>query len=197
MISCLARCRCGSTQALALSRFFKTDAISPARKSLKTTNEPGKVPPYVLKSESDWIGPPDKESHIRPTHFYQTPSESPARTAYRLAVEDAAKWNHDFWAKRNRDFFANREEFVRNSMKVGFVIRRRRTAWGVQRDRGRPQAAHPVGGTSCRRATLDMAIRSFQGWSTRRAYKSKAWQAVAILLGVHGHLLVPLPYAHG
>lgn len=117
MISCLARCRCGSTQALALSRFFKTDAISPARKSLKTTNEPGKVPPYVLKSKSDWIGPPDKESHIRPTHFYQTPSESPARTAYRLAVEDAAKWNHDFWAKRNRDFFANREEFVRNSMK--------------------------------------------------------------------------------
>ena len=34
----------------------------------------------------------------------------------RESVEEAAKWNHDFWQKRNRDFFEEREQFVRSSI---------------------------------------------------------------------------------
>jgi len=33
-----------------------------------------------------------------------------------LAVEDAAAWNHGFWEKRNRNFFGERERFVRASI---------------------------------------------------------------------------------
>ena len=34
----------------------------------------------------------------------------------RLAVEDATSWNHEFWHKRNTEFFAAREKFVRSSI---------------------------------------------------------------------------------
>ena len=38
-------------------------------------------------------------------------------------MEDAAAWNHDFWEKRNRDFFAERERFVRASIQKARTAR--------------------------------------------------------------------------
>jgi hypothetical protein len=57
--------------------------------------------------------------------------------------------------------------------KMKFKVDRehRRTAWGVERGRRRPQAAYPV----------------------ERAYKGRAWRARVKLYEVHGH---PLSYAH-
>ena len=37
-------------------------------------------------------------------------------------MEEAAKWNHDFWKRRNRDFFDERERFVRSSIQRARVV---------------------------------------------------------------------------
>jgi len=83
-------------------------------------------PPYVQKSNTDWIGPPDKVSHIRPVHFPAVEGETERRRDYRLAVEDAASWNHQFWHKRNSEFFAERKQFVRSSLQRARIAQAQR-----------------------------------------------------------------------
>jgi len=96
-------CGCGSIQRNA--------SESSSNKS------PSSVPPpYVANSKTDWHGPPDKVSHIRSVFYPTVEGESKRRRDYRLAVEDATSWNHEFWHKRNTEFFAAREKFVRSSI---------------------------------------------------------------------------------
>jgi len=73
-------------------------------------------PPYVANSKTNWYGPPDKVSHIRSVFYPAIEGESKRRRDYRLAVEDATLWNHEFWKRRNTEFFAERERFIRSSI---------------------------------------------------------------------------------
>jgi hypothetical protein len=68
------------------------------------------------------------------------------------------------------------------------IVGHRRTARGLKWGK-KTAVEHPL----CGRATLETAVRPFQGWPACRALKGRAWRVRAIHQGVHGH---PLPNAH-
>lgn len=55
-------------------------------------------------SHSDWIGPPDKHSNLRPIIFYVPPDESALERRLREARQEAQASNQRFWARHNRAF---------------------------------------------------------------------------------------------
>lgn len=55
-------------------------------------------------SHSDWIGPPDKHSNLRPVIFYVPPEESALERRLREARQEAQASNQRFWARHNRAF---------------------------------------------------------------------------------------------
>ncbi|NXW90887.1 APOP1 protein, partial [Alopecoenas beccarii] len=78
-------------------------------------------PPH---SCSDWIGPPDKHSNLRPIIFYVPPEESPLERRLREARQEAQACNQRFWAQQNRAFRQEKEEFIYSRLKAkGLEIR--------------------------------------------------------------------------
>ncbi|PKK31257.1 apoptogenic 1, mitochondrial, transcript variant X1 [Columba livia] len=78
-------------------------------------------PPH---SRSDWIGPPDKHSNLRPVIFYVPPEESPLERRLREARQEAQACNQRFWAQQNRAFCQEKEEFIYSRLKAkGLEIR--------------------------------------------------------------------------
>ncbi|XP_065695661.1 cytochrome c oxidase assembly factor 8 [Patagioenas fasciata] len=78
-------------------------------------------PPH---SRSDWIGPPDKHSNLRPVIFYVPPEESPLERRLREARQEAQACNQRFWAQQNRAFRQEKEEFIYSRLKAkGLEIR--------------------------------------------------------------------------
>lgn len=68
--------------------------------------------------EKDWIGPPDKVSNIRPYKFYQSENETELERQFREQRTEVLEYNHDFWYKHNKNFFTQKEEFVRKRLAV-------------------------------------------------------------------------------
>ena len=65
-----------------------------------------KIPANTPSSgETDWVGPPDKVSNIRPYKFYQPENETPTEKKFREQRMEALEFNHDFWYKHNKSFF--------------------------------------------------------------------------------------------
>ncbi|XP_029642990.1 cytochrome c oxidase assembly factor 8 isoform X2 [Octopus sinensis] len=60
----------------------------------------------------DWIGPPDGNSNLRPTHFYVPPDESNVEKDLRLKKVDLQTFNHDFWTRQNITFFKRKAQFI-------------------------------------------------------------------------------------
>ncbi|RLW10078.1 hypothetical protein DV515_00001928 [Chloebia gouldiae] len=77
---------------------------------------PGFRPP--AHSHSDWIGPPDKLSNLRPVIFYVPPEESALERRLREARQEAQASNQRFWARHNRAFRQEKEEFIYSRLKA-------------------------------------------------------------------------------
>ncbi|NWR17906.1 APOP1 protein, partial [Emberiza fucata] len=69
-------------------------------------------------SHSDWIGPPDKLSNLRPIIFYVPPEESALERRLREARQEAQASNQRFWARHNRAFRQEKEEFIYSRLKA-------------------------------------------------------------------------------
>uniref|UniRef100_A0A8C5X6J6 Cytochrome c oxidase assembly factor 8 n=1 Tax=Malurus cyaneus samueli TaxID=2593467 RepID=A0A8C5X6J6_9PASS len=69
-------------------------------------------------SHSDWIGPPDKHSNLRPVIFYVPPEESALERRLREARQEAQDSNQRFWARHNRAFRQEKEEFIYSRLKA-------------------------------------------------------------------------------
>ncbi|XP_077036861.1 cytochrome c oxidase assembly factor 8 isoform X3 [Agelaius phoeniceus] len=69
-------------------------------------------------SHSDWIGPPDKLSNLRPVIFYVPPEESALERRLREARQEAQASNQRFWARHNRAFRQEKEEFIYSRLKA-------------------------------------------------------------------------------
>uniref|UniRef100_A0A8C3TUC7 Cytochrome c oxidase assembly factor 8 n=1 Tax=Catharus ustulatus TaxID=91951 RepID=A0A8C3TUC7_CATUS len=69
-------------------------------------------------SHSDWIGPPDKHSNLRPIIFYVPPDESALERRLREARQEAQASNQRFWARHNRAFRQEKEEFIYSRLKA-------------------------------------------------------------------------------
>lgn len=54
---------------------------------------------------ADWIGPPDKESNLRPVLRHIPPNETNLQRELRLRRLAVEKWNHDFWTSHNKRFY--------------------------------------------------------------------------------------------
>ena len=59
------------------------------------------APPNIT---SDWIGPPDSVSNLRPIKFYIPSDETELQKCYRLQREKVQQWNQQFWLKHNIKF---------------------------------------------------------------------------------------------
>ncbi|XP_055844290.1 COA8 family protein CG14806, mitochondrial [Episyrphus balteatus] len=68
---------------------------------------------------SDYIGPPDKESNLRPYVRCIPKNETPLATELRLKQIEVEKWNQEFWAKHNKRFYDEREDFIRMHKDAG------------------------------------------------------------------------------
>ncbi|KAM4665652.1 kinesin light chain 1 isoform 4-T4 [Amazona ochrocephala] len=69
-------------------------------------------------SRNDWIGPPDKHSNLRPVIFYVPPEESPLERRLREARQEAQACDQRFWARHNRAFCQEKEEFIYSRLKA-------------------------------------------------------------------------------
>ncbi|XP_030806240.1 apoptogenic protein 1, mitochondrial isoform X1 [Camarhynchus parvulus] len=69
-------------------------------------------------SRRDWIGPPDKHSNLRPVVFYVPPEESALERRLREARQEAQASNQRFWARHNRAFRQEKEEFIYSRLKA-------------------------------------------------------------------------------
>lgn len=54
---------------------------------------------------TDWIGPPDPVSNIRPIRFYVPPNETFTEKKFRIRRAEVLEWNQQFWADHNSRFF--------------------------------------------------------------------------------------------
>ncbi|XP_042654951.1 cytochrome c oxidase assembly factor 8 isoform X3 [Tyto alba] len=67
---------------------------------------------------NDWIGPPDKHSNLRPVIFYVPPEESALERRLREARQEAQACDQRFWARHNRAFRQEKEEFIYSRLKA-------------------------------------------------------------------------------
>ncbi|XP_059159881.1 COA8 family protein CBG23705, mitochondrial-like [Physella acuta] len=63
---------------------------------------------------TDWIGPPDPISNIRPIRFYVHPNETLTEKKFRIRRAEVLEWNQQFWADHNSRFFKEKEEYVQS-----------------------------------------------------------------------------------
>ncbi|XP_014771303.1 cytochrome c oxidase assembly factor 8 isoform X2 [Octopus bimaculoides] len=80
------------------------------KKKKKETFKLSSSPPKSITR--NWIGPPDGNSNLRPTHFYIPPNESNVEKDLRLKKVDLQTFNHDFWTRQNITFFKRKAQFI-------------------------------------------------------------------------------------
>lgn len=85
-----------------IARSFRSSAAVLLTRRVRVSQGLGFRPP--AHSHSDWIGPPDKHSNLRPVIFYVPPEESALERRLREARQEAQASNQRFWARHNRAF---------------------------------------------------------------------------------------------
>ena len=85
-------------------------------------------------------------------------------------MEEATKWNHDFWQRRNRDFFDERETFVRSSIQKARIVQ-------ASKDAADGVTTRPAGGVSAEEMSdfyrrflaenQEEQMRYLKGWHRR------------------------------
>ncbi|XP_029767961.1 apoptogenic protein 1, mitochondrial isoform X2 [Terrapene carolina triunguis] len=67
---------------------------------------------------NDWIGPPDRQSNLRPIVFHIPKNESSLGRRLREFRQETQVWNQQFWASQNVSFRKGKEEFVYSRLKA-------------------------------------------------------------------------------
>lgn len=67
---------------------------------------------------NDWIGPPDRQSNLRPIVFHIPKNESPLGRRLREFRQETQVWNQQFWASQNVSFRKGKEEFIYSRLKA-------------------------------------------------------------------------------
>uniref|UniRef100_A0A1I8N0R6 Uncharacterized protein n=1 Tax=Musca domestica TaxID=7370 RepID=A0A1I8N0R6_MUSDO len=80
---------------------------STTRKSNRYNVKPD---PHVI--QHDYIGPPDKDSNIRPFVRCVHPNETYTEKKLRLKRIEVEEWNHSFWARHNKRFYEEKQDFI-------------------------------------------------------------------------------------
>ncbi|XP_065364396.1 COA8 family protein CG14806, mitochondrial [Calliphora vicina] len=70
-----------------------------------------KPDPHLIKY--DYIGPPDKESNLRPYVRCITENESCLAMLLRTKRIEVEEWNQSFWSKHNKRFYEEKYDFIR------------------------------------------------------------------------------------
>ncbi|KAM6069380.1 cytochrome c oxidase assembly factor 8 isoform 2-T2 [Theristicus caerulescens] len=109
------RCRCGHHRLLSSS---SSAGGGPAAERGERRESAGLGFSPPAHSHNDWIGPPDKHSNLRPVIFYAPPEESPLERRLREARQEAQACDQRFWARHNRAFRQEKEEFIYSRLKA-------------------------------------------------------------------------------
>ncbi|XP_055710471.1 COA8 family protein CG14806, mitochondrial [Phlebotomus papatasi] len=70
------------------------------------------APPNPNLIESDYVGPPDKLSNLRPIVRHIPKNETPLEKKLRLLQMEVEEYNQKFWTNHNKRFFEERDEFI-------------------------------------------------------------------------------------
>ncbi|EDV95262.1 COA8 family protein CG14806, mitochondrial [Drosophila grimshawi] len=70
-------------------------------------------PPNPQSVNSDYIGPPDPKSNLRPYIWHYDENETEMAKKLRLLRIEVEKWNMEFWTKHNKRFYEEKDDFVR------------------------------------------------------------------------------------
>ncbi|XP_061407419.1 cytochrome c oxidase assembly factor 8 [Lethenteron reissneri] len=62
--------------------------------------------------ERDWVGPPDRDSNLRPVRVGRRPAESPLELQLRELRGDTEAWSHHFWSEQNLTFSREKQKFI-------------------------------------------------------------------------------------
>ena len=81
---------------------YKTSILQNSNASSENTKTP--APGSSEQRATDWIGPPDRDSNLRPIKFHVPQDETPLEREYRTSRELVMRWNQEYWAKHNRKF---------------------------------------------------------------------------------------------
>ncbi|MCL4127507.1 UNVERIFIED_CONTAM: hypothetical protein GTU68_047721 [Idotea baltica] len=68
------------------------------------------------ESQYDCVGPPDKESNIRPYKYYVPKNETSLQSIYRLKREETQEWNRLFWSRHNLRFAKEKKEYIEKKL---------------------------------------------------------------------------------
>ncbi|XP_013410764.1 APOPT family protein CBG23705, mitochondrial [Lingula anatina] len=107
-------CRC-----LTYSLYRSFSQTSTLRKNQRGKGSPGHhrvATSKVPDTGYDWIGPPNKDSNLRPVKFHICKDETPTERNYRERRQELQKWNQNFWAEHNTSFYGARERFVKEKL---------------------------------------------------------------------------------
>ncbi|XP_030564427.1 APOPT family protein CG14806, mitochondrial [Drosophila novamexicana] len=70
-------------------------------------------PPDAQSVKTDYIGPPDPKSNLRPYVRHYDENETELANKLRLLRIEVEKWNMDFWTKHNQRFYEEKADFIR------------------------------------------------------------------------------------
>ncbi|XP_018086081.1 cytochrome c oxidase assembly factor 8 isoform X2 [Xenopus laevis] len=69
-------------------------------------------------SQYDWIGPPDRNSNLRPISYFIPKHESVLEKKLRTLRHETHEWNQSFWANQNLSFIKEKEEYINMKLKA-------------------------------------------------------------------------------
>ena len=64
-----------------------------------------------------FLGPPDKNSNIRPTVRRIPQNETPLQAELRFRRLEVEDWNIEFWTNHNRRFYEEKEDYIKKMKK--------------------------------------------------------------------------------
>ncbi|KAH8286782.1 hypothetical protein KR018_009632, partial [Drosophila ironensis] len=67
---------------------------------------------------SDYIGPPDAQSNLRPYVRHYGDNETELAKKLRLRRQEVEAWNMDFWMRHNKRFYEEKEDFIRLNKEI-------------------------------------------------------------------------------
>ncbi|XP_039968215.1 COA8 family protein CG14806, mitochondrial isoform X2 [Bactrocera neohumeralis] len=99
--------------SLKLHNAIKNSCRSKSLRGCKSKLSDLSAKPDPRSITKDYVGPPDKLSNIRPYVRHIPKNETDLERRLRQMQEQTEKWNHDFWSNHNKNFYQEREEFVK------------------------------------------------------------------------------------
>ncbi|XP_032627472.1 cytochrome c oxidase assembly factor 8 isoform X1 [Chelonoidis abingdonii] len=116
----LARLHLGAGPAGCFQSAGWSTGSLPLHHSCTADQEPPEASNFCPPAHScnDWIGPPDRQSNLRPIVFHIPKNESPLGRRLREFRQETQVWNQQFWASQNVSFRKGKEEFIYSRLKA-------------------------------------------------------------------------------